>query len=69
MHNATERQIIKNQFTVDYKCHHDKNTMDAALIEQFHSMLDPKFAKNLRENMVATANPTFIATFAKAIRK
>ena len=57
--NATARTIVLNQFKVDYKHHHDKNTTDAALIERLHSMLDPEHAQTLREAMVGTPNPMF----------
>ena len=66
---ATARTIVLNQFKVDYKRHHDENTMDAALIERLQSMLDPEHAQTLREAMVATPNPSFKATFTEAVRR
>jgi hypothetical protein len=66
---ATARTIVLNQFKIDYKCHHDKNTMDAALIERLQSMLDPEHAQTLREAIVSTPNPAFIATFAEAVQR
>ena len=64
---AKARTIVLNQFKVDYKRHHDKNTMDAALIERLQSMLDPEHAQTLREAMVVTLNPSFKATFTEAV--
>ena len=66
---ATARTVVLNQFKVDYKRHHDENTMDAALIERLQSMLDPEHAQTLREAMVATPNPSFKATFTEAVRR
>ncbi len=42
--NATAQKIIKNQFAVNYKLHHDKNTLNMALIEHLYALLDPKYA-------------------------
>ena len=44
---TTARTIVLNQFKIDYKCHHNKNTMDAALIERLQSMLNPYHAQTL----------------------
>ena len=66
---TTARAIVLNQFKIDYKRHHDKNTMDAALIERLQSMLDPEHAQTLREAIVSTPNHAFIATFAKAVQR
>ena len=65
--NVIARTIILNQFKVDYKRHHDENTMDAALIKRLHSMLDPEYAQTLQESMVNVANATFKATFEEAV--
>ena len=47
MNTVTARRIIENQFGVDYKLHHDKNTMDAALIERLFAMLDQDYTSKL----------------------
>jgi hypothetical protein len=60
--------IVLNQFKVDYKRHHDENTMNVALIEHLQNMLDHEHAQTLQEAMVATPNPSFKATFTEAVR-
>ncbi len=67
--NATARKIIKNQFAVNYKLHHDENTMDMALIKRLYAMLDQEYAQELRDSVVRFANPTFLDVLDDGVQK
>ena len=58
-----------NSFQANYKLHHDKNTIDLALIERFLSMMPKKWDDAIRERTSTMANPTFLQVFQVAIRK
>ncbi len=67
--NATAQKVIKNQFAVNYKLHHDENTMDMALIKRLYAMLDPEYAQELQDRVVHFAKPTFLDIFDDAVQK
>ena len=66
--SATERNIVDNSFQVNYKLHHDENTIDLALIERFLAMMPEKWNDAMRERTSTMANPTFLQVFQVAIR-
>lgn len=67
--NATQRKAIDNVFSIKYKCHHDENTLDQALISRIYILLDGDHAQTLRDPVIRIPNPTFHDVFDSAVQK
>ena len=66
--NALQQKNQENVFAINYKNHHNKQNMDRALTNCLYAMIGPDMAQNLRDNVIALANPTFLQVCDEAVR-
>ena len=67
--NSLARQRTKDQWEAHSKRFNAENAMDEALILRFYELLDEEIARDLREDLLDQANPTFIQVMDKAAAK
>ena len=58
--NALQQKNQENLFAVSYKGHHNEKNMDRALTNRLYEMMGPDMAQNLRDNVIALVDPTFL---------
>ena len=66
--NAIAQKNQENLFTLNYRNHHNEKHMDWALIDRLYSTLSPDRAQDLRDNVVAIADPSFLQVCDAAVR-
>ena len=57
----------ENLFALEYRNHHDEKHMDRALIDRLFLTLGPDRAQDLRDNVVAIADPSFLQVCDTAV--
>ena len=57
---ALAQKNQENLFALAYRSHHNENFMDQALIDRLYLTIGPDQAQDLRDNVVAMANPSFL---------
>ena len=66
--NALAQKNQENVFAIDYKNHHNEKNMDRALTNRLYAMMGPDVAQNLRDNVIAIVDPTFLQACDEAVR-
>ena len=66
--NALAQKNQENIFAVNYKNHHNEQNMDRALTNRLYEMIGTDMAQNLRDNVIALVNPTFLQVCDEAVR-
>ena len=61
------RLNTENLFAIAYRQHHDERTMDSLLIDRLYAMLGIERAQDLRDAVVALADPTFLQVYDQAV--
>ena len=64
--NATR---ICNRWVVTNRKHAAENSTDEALILRFYKCLEDDYVKDIRDNLLGIANPTFQQVFERATKK
>ena len=62
------RLNVQNLFGTEYRTYQDENHMDEALIDRLYTMLGSDRAQDLRDRIMAIANPTFLEVYNHAVQ-
>ena len=60
---------IRDRWAVSKRKHNAENSMDEALILRFYECIEDNYAKDIRDDLLAIANPTFLQVFERATKK
>ena len=66
--NALQQKNQENVFSINYRNHHNERHMDRALTDCLYTMLSPDKAQDLRDNVIALVDPTFLQICDEAVR-
>ena len=66
--NALSQKNQENIFLINYKNHHNEMNMDRALTNRLYAIMGHDMAQNLRDKVIAIANPTFLQICDEAVR-
>jgi len=60
---------IRDRWAVTKRKHNAENSMDEALILRFYECIENDYAKDIRDDLLGIANPTFLQVFERATEK
>ena len=64
---ALAQKNQENVFALAYRSHYNGNHMDRALIDHLYLVIVPNRAQDLRDNVLAIANPSFLQVCDAAV--